>query len=132
MRARGRLCRRSIWRGRGWRATRRRPYELGYNQVFPEPAAGAELGKREWGAAWPITRETVVSFLYRLHCTLHIPEFWGIDRWGVWLIGIVVALLSVTGVVIWLRKRKARLSVRRRAAGQGAPASGIGSEAPAE
>jgi uncharacterized iron-regulated membrane protein len=29
--------------------------------------------------------------------------------------GLVVAMLSVTGVVIWWRKRAARLSVRRKA-----------------
>jgi uncharacterized iron-regulated membrane protein len=46
----------------------------GFNQVFLDPVSGAELGKREWGAVWPITQETFVSFLYRLHYTLHIPR----------------------------------------------------------
>ena len=61
--------------------------EPGFNQIFVDPVSGAELGKREWGAVWPITKETFVSFLYRLHYTLHIPEMWGIDRWGIWLMG---------------------------------------------
>ena len=52
----------------------RKLYEPGFNQVFVDPANGAELGKREWGAGWPITRETFVSWLYVLHFTLHLPE----------------------------------------------------------
>lgn len=44
-----------------------RLFEPGYNQVFLDPVTGEELGQREWGAAWPITRETFVSFLYLLH-----------------------------------------------------------------
>jgi uncharacterized iron-regulated membrane protein len=64
-----------------------RLHEASFNQVFIDPASGAELGRREWGAAWPITRETFVSFLYKLHYSLHLPELWGIDRWGLWLLG---------------------------------------------
>lgn len=70
-------------------------YAPGYNQVFIDPASGAELGRREWGAAWPITTETFVSFLYVLHYTLHIPALWGIDRWGVWLMGVVAVLWTI-------------------------------------
>lgn len=61
----------------------------GFNQVFVDPASGEELGKREWGAVWPISRENFVSFLYKLHFSLHLPEIGGIDRWGVWLLGII-------------------------------------------
>jgi uncharacterized iron-regulated membrane protein len=71
----------------------------GFNQVFVDPVSGAELGKREWGAVWPITRETFVSFLYRLHYTLHIPELWGIDRWGLWLMGGIAMLWMVDSFV---------------------------------
>jgi len=69
--------------------------EPGFNQVFLDPVTGAELGKREWGAVWPISRETFVSFLYRLHYTLHIPEMWGIDRWGIWLLGVIAMIWTV-------------------------------------
>jgi uncharacterized iron-regulated membrane protein len=57
-------------------------FEPHYNQVFIDPVTGVEQGRREWGAVWPITRETFVSFLYVLHYTLHIPAMWGVDRWG--------------------------------------------------
>jgi uncharacterized iron-regulated membrane protein len=62
-------------------------FEVGYNEVFLNPVTGAELGRREWGAPWPVTRRNVVSFLYVLHYSLHVPEMWGIDRWGLWLMG---------------------------------------------
>lgn len=72
-----------------------RLFEPGYNQVFVDPATGAELGRREWGAAWPITTETFVSFLYRLHYSLHIPEMWGIDNWGVWFMGGIAIIWTI-------------------------------------
>lgn len=72
-----------------------RLYEPGYNQVFLDPATGTELGRRQWGQAWPITSETFVSFLYKLHYSLHIPEMWGIDRWGLWLLGVVAAIWAI-------------------------------------
>lgn len=65
-----------------------------FNQVFVDPVTGHELGKREWGAVWPIDRTNAVSFLYKLHYSLHLPEMWGIDRWGIWLMGVVA--------IIWL------------------------------
>ena len=70
-------------------------FEPHYNQVFIDPVTGAEQGRREWGAVWPITRETFVSFLYVLHYSLHIPEMWGIDRWGIWLLGGVAILWTL-------------------------------------
>lgn len=70
-------------------------YEVGYNQVFIDPADGRELGRREWGAVWPITTETFVSFLYVLHYSLHIPELWGVDRWGVWLMGAIAVIWTL-------------------------------------
>lgn len=66
-----------------------RLFEPGFNQVFLDPVSGEELGKRQWGAVWPITSENFVSFLYKLHFSLHFPEMFGTDRWGVWLLGII-------------------------------------------
>ena len=72
-----------------------RLFELDYNQVFLDPVTGAEQGRRYWGAAWPITSETFVSFLYVLHYSLHMPEIWGIDHWGMWLLGAVAIIWTV-------------------------------------
>lgn len=95
-----------------------RLFEPGYNQVFIDPASGSEQGRREWGAVWPITTETFVSFLYMLHYTLHLPEMWGIDRWGVWLLGGVAILWTLdcfVGFVLTLPPKPAT----PRAAGAG-------------
>ena len=70
-------------------------YETGYNQIFIDPVTGETRGKREWGSAWPISTETFVSFLYVLHYSLHVPEMWGIDRWGEWLMGSVALLWTL-------------------------------------
>lgn len=72
---------------------------LDYNQVFLDAATGNELGRRYWGAVWPLTRETFVSFLYKLHYTLHIPEFWGSNRWGVRFLGIIAIIWTIDSFV---------------------------------
>ena len=93
-----------------------RLYEPGYNEVFVDPHTGAELGRREWGAAWPLSRENFVSFLYVLHYSLHIPEMWGIDRWGMWLLGIIAVLWTLdcfVGFYLTL-PAKARAATRAR------------------
>ncbi len=85
-------------------------FEIGYNQVFVDPVRGNELGKRDWGAAWPITRETLVSFLYVLHYSLHIPEMWGIHDWGMWLLGGIAILWTLdcfVGFYLTLPARRA-------------------------
>lgn len=95
-----------------------REYAPGYSQVFLDPVTGTELGRREWGAAWPITRETFVSFLYKLHYSLHIPEMWGIDRWGLWLlgaIGIIWTLDCFVGFYLTLPLRHAKRAARAQA-----------------
>jgi uncharacterized iron-regulated membrane protein len=91
-----------------------RLFESDFNQVFVDPATGGELGKREWGAPWPITRETFVSFLYMLHYSLHLPEMWGTDRWGIWLMGgiaLIWALDCFVGFYLTLpARRRAKLA----------------------
>jgi len=83
-------------------------HEVDFNQVFLDPVTGSELGKRQWGAAWPLSRENFVSFLYKLHYSLHIPEMYGIDHWGVWLLGLVALLWTLdcfVGAYLTLPKR---------------------------
>jgi uncharacterized iron-regulated membrane protein len=76
------------------------------------------------GAVWPLGRENLVSFLYVLHYSLHLPAFWGIDRWGVWLMGVIAAIWTLdcfTGLLL-------TLPPRRRAHGRGpaTPRAGAG------
>ncbi|UUX94465.1 PepSY domain-containing protein [Aquabacterium sp. J223] len=107
-----------------------RLFEPGFNQVFLDPATGDELGRREWGAVWPVTKENVVSFLYRLHYTLHLPEFLGIDRWGIWLLGVVAVVWTLDCFVgFYLTLPARRRAARRRdddVGGDAVPPSGKG------
>ena len=98
-----------------------RLYEPGFNQVFVDPASGEEMGKREWGAVWPVTSENFVSFLYKLHFSLHLPEMGGIDRWGIWLLGVVALVWTLdclTGVVLTLPSRRRAKPVEDEAAAE--------------
>ncbi|MDH7797107.1 MULTISPECIES: PepSY-associated TM helix domain-containing protein [unclassified Beijerinckia] len=70
-------------------------YDLDFNRLYYDPVTGTEVGRRNWGAAWPVTRETVISFLYKLHYMYHIPAMWGTDRWGYWLLGIVALVWTI-------------------------------------
>lgn len=70
-------------------------YEPGYNQVFVDPVTGQTLGRREWGAVWPVTTETLVSFLYKLHYSLHFPPVLGIDKWGIWFLGAIAFIWTI-------------------------------------
>ena len=65
-----------------------RLYDLDYNQVYMEPATGEITGKRYWGKI-SLDRRDILPFLYKLHYSMHIPDFYGYDRWGIWLMGIV-------------------------------------------
>ena len=95
-----------------------RLYEPGFNQVYMDPISGEVLGQRQWGQVWPITGETFMSFLYKLHYSLHIPEWNGIDHWGEWLLGAIALIWTLdcfVGFYLTLPKR----SGRKRAAGKG-------------
>ena len=91
-------------------------FALDYNQVFLDPHSGEEIGRREWGAVWPITRATFVSFLYKLHYTLHVPAFWGSDRWGVRLLGIIAIIWTIDCFVGFYLTLPVRRLTRARAA----------------
>ncbi len=88
-----------------------RLFPLDYNQVFIDPVTGQIQGQREWGV-FSLSRENLMPFLYKLHYTLHLPEVWGIDEWGVWLMGAVALVWLVDAfvaiVLTWPVRRKAR------------------------
>lgn len=86
-----------------------RLYEPGFNQIFIDPVTGNELGKRQWGAVWPINSENFISFLYKFHFSLHLPEMFGTDRWGIWLLGIIAMIWTIdcmVAVVLTLPSRR--------------------------
>jgi uncharacterized iron-regulated membrane protein len=59
------------------------PHALGFDQLFVDPASGAVLGERQWGACC-LERKHLLPFLYSVHYSLHLP-----GDWGIWLMGIV-------------------------------------------
>lgn len=63
-----------------------RPYELDYNNVFVDPVTAQITGHRD-SLAISLSRRSLMPFLRHLHYSLHIPAFWGTDRWGYWLMG---------------------------------------------
>jgi uncharacterized iron-regulated membrane protein len=88
------------------------------------------VGTRNWGAVG-IDRQHLMSFLYVLHYSLHIPTMWGIDRWGVWLMGIVGIVWlfdSFVGFYLTLPQRGSRLPAAKAIA---APEDGSFEEPPA-
>lgn len=95
-------------------------HTVDYNQVFVDPASGEIAGRRFWGAI-SLDSENILPFLYKLHYSMHIPDFWGIDRWGVWFMGIVG--------IVWMFDCFVGFYLtlpRRVAAGAGALADGEG------
>lgn len=87
-----------------------------FNQLFVDPVSGEILGHRTWGAVWPISRENFVSFLYKLHYSLHFPTIAGTDQWGVWLLGIIALIWTLDcfgGVILTLPKRLKKTSATK-------------------
>jgi uncharacterized iron-regulated membrane protein len=84
-----------------------RRYQSGYNQVFLDPASGRIMGRREWGKV-ALDREHLMSFLYKLHFSLHVPEFAGTDRWGVWFMGGVASIWLANTVLSFFLSLPAR------------------------
>lgn len=70
------------------------PFAVDYNQVFVDPVSGEHLGKRLWGKI-SLSSEDVLPFLYKLHYSMHIPDFAGIDRWGYWFMGIIAIVWTI-------------------------------------
>lgn len=82
-------------------------YELGYDQVFMDPVTGEIIGQRDTSNVSLSTR-TLMPFLRQLHENLHVPAFWGSDRWGYQLMGIIALvwlLDSFIGFYLTLPKR---------------------------
>jgi len=77
-------------------------YTLDYNQAYLEPSTGDVTGKRYWGEI-SLDRRNLLPFLYKLHYSMHVPDFFNNDRWGVWLMGIVgVVWMFDCFVGLWL------------------------------
>jgi uncharacterized iron-regulated membrane protein len=58
-------------------------FELGFDELFADPASGEVLGARLWGACC-FGRRQLIPFLYVLHYSLQVP-----GEAGVWIMGVV-------------------------------------------
>src|SRR5690606_21376522 len=65
-----------------------KPYPLDYTQVFIDPVTAQIVGRRDAGEV-SLSRRALMPFLRELHESLHVPAFWGSDRWGYQFMGIV-------------------------------------------
>lgn len=94
-------------RGRGERA-----FTLGYEQVFVDADTGAH--KALWGYASGTAADKFLMWQFPLHSgqILGLP-----GRMLICLSGLVTAMLSITGIIVWVKKRRATV-VRQRAAHQ--------------
>lgn len=106
-----------------------KPYPLDYTQVFIDPVTAAIVGKRDAGEV-SISRRALMPFLRDLHESLHVPAFWGSDRWGYQFMGIVALVWLLDSFValyltLPLRRRQAAAASGGAAAGDG-PASSCG------
>ena len=87
-----------------------RAYKLDYNQVFVDPVTAKVVGQRD-SRAVSLSLRNLMPFLHRLHYTLHVPPFWGNDRWGEWLMGGVALIWlfdSMVGFYLTLPVRNQR------------------------
>jgi uncharacterized iron-regulated membrane protein len=74
-------------------------YEVGYSQIFADPATGEILGKRKWGAA-RIDIPHLIPFIYKLHYNLHLPGAYGLILMGI--VGILWTIDCFVGFYLTL------------------------------
>lgn len=70
---------------------------LGFDRLFVDPATGAVLGQRQWGA-FQMDRPHAVGWMNQLHRTFLLPA-----PWGMWLVGgLALAWLLASLIGAWL------------------------------
>jgi len=97
-----------------------------YNQLFIDPITGEELGRRQWGDPWPITRESFVPFLFELHRSLHIPVVGGVKGLGFAILGGVAILWMLNSLMGFYLTLPSRRRADRKTASPGTDAPGGG------
>src|SRR6187551_1282270 len=88
-----------------------KPFVLDYNNVFVDPVTAKITGQRDSNAV-SLSRRSLMPFLRTVHYSLHIPAFWGTDRWGYWLMGGVALLWLLDSFVAFYLTTPRRLKVR--------------------
>ncbi|AOI80056.1 PepSY-associated TM helix domain-containing protein [Burkholderia sp. NRF60-BP8] len=73
------------------------PYALGFSQIAVDPATGTVQGRREWGAP-SLARLDLMPFIYRLHYSLFLPVYGGIN-FGFWVMGVVGIVWAIDSLI---------------------------------
>lgn len=105
-----------------------KPYALDYNNVLIDPVTAAITGHRD-SASVALSRRNLMPWLRHLHESLHIPPFWGSDRWGFWLMGGVALMWFldsfVAMVLTWPAKRSKKAADQYSAKSSDKPANTV-------
>ncbi|WP_313079013.1 PepSY-associated TM helix domain-containing protein [Pulveribacter sp.] len=89
-------------------------YALGYNTVYVDPVTARITGNRD-SRSIALSKRNLMPWLRHLHESLHMPAFWGSDRWGFRLMGVVALvwlLDSFVALYLTFPPRQAVRSVR--------------------
>jgi len=97
-----------------------KPHVLGYNNVFVDPVTAQVTGQRD-SKSIALSKRNLMSWLRHLHESLHMPAFWGSDRWGFWLMGGIALMWLIDSFVALYLTLPRRLAARREAPAADAP-----------
>lgn len=89
-------------------------FELDYTHVFVDPVTAEIVGHRN-ASEVSLSRRALMPFLRELHYNLHLPAFWGSDRWGYQLMGIIALvwlLDSFVAMYLTFPLRRQKLSAQ--------------------
>lgn len=89
-------------------------YKLDYNNVFVDPVTAKVTGHRD-SKSIALSKRNLMSWLRHLHESLHMPAFWGSDRWGFWLMGGIALMWLIDSFVALYLTLPRRLAARREA-----------------
>ncbi len=88
-----------------------KPHAPDYNNVFVDPVTAQITGRRD-SRAVSLSRRSLMPFLRTVHYSLHMPAFWGTDRWGYWLMGGVALVWLLDSFVALYLTTPRRLKQR--------------------
>lgn len=91
-----------------------RAHVLDYNNVFVDPVTAQITGHRD-SKSIALSKRNLMSWLRHLHESLHMPAFWGSDRWGFWLMGGIALMWLIDSFVALYLTLPRRLAARREA-----------------
>ena len=90
------------------------PYGLDYNNVFVDPVTAQVTGVRD-SKSLALSTRNLMPWLRHLHESLHMPAFWGSDRWGFWLMGGIALMWLIDSFVALYLTLPRRLAAARTA-----------------